>query len=320
MNYRTLADLNCAAARLAARVTPRPDLIVGIPRSGLLAANLVALHLNCPLTDLEGYLQGRVLSSGGRLSYNRPAPISSRVVLVVDDSLASGNAMRRAREVIAARVHSDDVRYSAVFISPGKEHMVDYFGERCPLPRVFEWNVMHHSILENACVDMDGVLCRDPTDVENDDGENYRRFLTTAEPLFRPTVPIACIVTARLEKYRPETEAWLETHDVRYRQLIMLDLPSAQERRRLGCHAKFKAEVYRKAQHTLFIESSYTQAQEIARLSRRPVIAIDRNCLVFPPASTFAIEICKKVGRALGRRTRVIGQRARSWLLQWTSY
>ena len=53
----------------------------------------------------------------------------------------------------------------------------------------------------------------------------------------------------------------------------MLDLPSADERRRLNCHAKFKAEQYQKLQDTvLFVESEETQAKEIALLTGKQVI------------------------------------------------
>ena len=47
---------------------------------------------------------------------------------------------------------------------------------------------------------------------------------------------INTIVTSRLEKYREPTEKWLKDHGVKYKQLIMLDLPSAEERRKQGCH------------------------------------------------------------------------------------
>ncbi len=31
-------------------------------------------------------------------------------------------------------------------------------------PRIFEWNVLHHpGILKDACLDIDGVLCHDPS-------------------------------------------------------------------------------------------------------------------------------------------------------------
>ena len=84
------------------------------------------------------------------------------------------------------------------------------------MPRVFEWNLMHGTVLANSCVDIDGVLCLDPTDEENDDGECYARFLRDTPALLLPTAPVAWLVTSRLEKYRKQTAEWLARHEVRY--------------------------------------------------------------------------------------------------------
>ena len=93
------------------------------------------------------------------------------------------------------------------------------------LPRIFEWNVMHHHLLVSSCIDIDGVLCRDPTEAENDDGAAYERFLDTVPAREVPEAPLGWLVTCRLEKYREQTEAWLNRHAIRYRELVMLDLP-----------------------------------------------------------------------------------------------
>ena len=115
---------------------------------------------------------------------------------------------------------------------------------------------MHHNVLPRCCVDIDGVLCIDPTEEENDDDANYRRFLLEAKPLWTPSYEVGWLVTSRLEKWRKPTEKWLAQQGVRYRELVMLDLPSREARIQSGCHARFKAEVYRNTPAVLFIESS----------------------------------------------------------------
>ena len=77
--------------------------------------------------------------------------------------------------------------------------MVDIYFEICHMPRVFEWNYMHSWVLQYCCVDIDGVLCEDPSFFENDDGKRYRKFLLHAQPKLVPTKKIGYIVTARLE-------------------------------------------------------------------------------------------------------------------------
>ena len=75
MNYRSINDLNKTIIDNLYLLPRDIDLIVGVPRSGLLAANLLALYLNLPMTDVKGLLEGRTISSGKRyqkgLQYTR---------------------------------------------------------------------------------------------------------------------------------------------------------------------------------------------------------------------------------------------------------
>ena len=247
MNYRSIADMNDAIVRNLHRLPRDIDLVVGIPRSGLIAANFFSLATNIPMTDLDGFLAGRTFSSGvtkRRAALDREIP-EMRKVLVLDDSINGGAAMRDAREKVAASGSKAQVIFSAVYGSYARYEETDFIFEVVPWPRLFQWNFMHHKYLERSCVDIDGVLCLDPTHEENDDGPAYARFLTEARPLYSPTRRIGYLVTSRLEKYRAETEAWLASQGIAYDRLVMLDLPSKQERQRLGAHGRFKAEFYR---------------------------------------------------------------------------
>jgi orotate phosphoribosyltransferase len=114
---------------------------------------------------------------------------------------------------------------------------VDFYSKLVDHPRCFEWNIMHHAFLERSCIDLDGILCKDPTNDENDDGQNYRHFLINVEPLLRPSVEIGWIVTCRLEKYRKLTEEWLRKHSIKYKNLVMMNLPDKATRVALGNHA-----------------------------------------------------------------------------------
>ena len=66
MNYKSLADLNDDVACWIQKMPTDFDIIVGIPRSGLLVANLISLHFNIPLTDVENLLQGLLIGGGLR--------------------------------------------------------------------------------------------------------------------------------------------------------------------------------------------------------------------------------------------------------------
>ena len=283
MYYRNVSDLNKIILQRL-NVLPRDfDLIVGIPRSGMLPANLLALYLNRPYTDINSFLNGHIYKAGARGSFFDIKDFKK--ILVVDDSIASGSAMTKCRESLKHMTDGFEISYCAIYVIPGKEKSVDYYFEVVPLPRYFQWNILNHSTLEKACFDIDGVLCIDPTDEQNDDGEKYLDFILNAPPLFIPGVRIGTIVTSRLEKYRKETEIWLEKNNVKYNNLVLLDLPDKEARMKANSHAVHKANTYKSKSYVLFVESSLSQAIEINRITKKPVLCTENFEMIFDSES-----------------------------------
>jgi uncharacterized HAD superfamily protein/hypoxanthine phosphoribosyltransferase len=279
MNYRGISDLNNIILKQLSILPRDIDLIVGIPRSGMLPANLLALYLNKPYTDIDSFMNGHIYKAGARGQFIRSTEYTK--ILVVDDSVASGSALNECRERLR---HLEDrfvIEYCGIYVAPGKERSVDYYFEVVSLPRYFQWNIFNHTSLEKACFDIDGVLCVDPRPEENDDGDRYKQFLLTAAPLFLPGARIGTLVTSRLEKYRYETETWLRENGVSYDRLIMLDLPDMAARQQTNSHAIHKAKAYASGPHTLFVESDPGQAAEINRQTKKPVFCTDRFEMVY---------------------------------------
>lgn len=162
--------------------------------------------------------------------------------------------------------------------------------------------------MARACLDIDGVLCLDPTKDENDDGARYEAFLSSARPHLVPTVPVGTLVTSRLEKYRSQTEDWLGRNGVEFGELRMLDLPNAEERRRQRIHGSFKAEVYAgKRDAILFIESDEHQAQKISQLSGKAVICTNTMRLYRNSLMTESRRTLDTVLRKIRRRLPSVG-------------
>ncbi|MFK8184202.1 MAG: phosphoribosyltransferase family protein [Phormidesmis sp.] len=301
-HYRSVEDLNRHISNNLAKNPPDIDLIVGMPRSGLLAANLLALHLNCLLTDLEGFLSGKLLETGFRLRGETNSFDDCKRVLILEDSIYSGRSIREIKARVREKKIEKEIFYGAVFVLPESKNLVDFYYDICPLPRLFEWNFMHHDLLTKSCVDLDGVLCRDPNEEENDDAENYIHFLQTVEPYLRPTVQLGRIVTNRLEKYRSYTEAWLKEHRIEYGELIMLDLPSKQARIEANCYATHKAKAYVDSESVLFVESSELQSREISRISGKSVFCTDIRKMINPSLVT------RNRGRLMKRFREALGK------------
>jgi orotate phosphoribosyltransferase len=292
VNFRSIAQLSDQLLHWSYRLPRDIEAVVGVPRSGLLAANILALYLNVPLTDVDGLLSGRCFEMGT----TRPKPFKGRgdtasahafldtprTVLVVDDSLLSGRTMRRVRETIEAAGLPHQVRYSAVYVFPGKHEIVDHYCEALNGPRVFEWNVLHGNLLPQFCMVLEGVLCRQPRPEETSDSGQHQSIIRDSPPHLVPSNEVGWIVTDRSEAYRAETEAWLQTHGIRYRNLVMAD-PVARDRpERLGTGSAFKADVYRSTDASLFLESSFRHALEISRLTGRHVLCTESMQLFHP--------------------------------------
>lgn len=275
MDFLNVADL-WRTLLLNRRKLPRDiDLVVGIPRSGMFPATMLATQLNLPMTDLDGLVANRILGHGSTKSAPdvERARAADRTVLVIDDTVGSGGAFRQAR--VALEGVPGKIVFCAVYAAVARHPDVDIVLKKVDHAPLCQWNLMHHAVLSNACVDMDGVLCRNPELHEDDDGKAYRTFLETAEKLHATSGEIGWLVTSRRARYRAETEAWLAKHDVRYRSLIMAETEDD--------HAQspdYKARVYIQTGAELFIESEAEDAARIFELSQRPVLCIATQSMV----------------------------------------
>jgi uncharacterized HAD superfamily protein len=212
----------------------------------------------------------------GGVSWTAGAPLR---ILVVDDSSNSGESMRRARRFIAGQpsLRGSTIKYLAIYASREAISDLDMHFQIVDQPRIFEWNFMHHDHAQNFLFDLDGVLCEDGPPESSESMSVYIDHLVNARPKIIPTLKIGAIVTSRLERYREQTETWLKKYGVSYRYLIMTNLPTAEERRRLSMHGKFKADVYGKLGGSLFVESEAWQAREIALITGKAVYNLENS-------------------------------------------
>lgn len=274
INYKTYAQLATDIRRVAHRIPKDIDLVVGIPRSGMIPAHMIGTFLNIPVASLNEFIAG-VSPLNGERPLRKSVSVPRRI-LVVDDTASSGAALAKVRAVLAESGRNEvEYVFFAAYVTAESVPLVDLYAEVLAHPRMFQWNYLNHEMLGRACVDIDGVLCNDPSDAENDDGERYLEFIRGAKPLYVPWFPVKALVTSRLEKYRKPTEEWLAANGVKYERLYMLDLPDKETRIRTAAHGAFKAETYEAlSECVLFIESQRNQAVEIFRRTGKPVICV----------------------------------------------
>ena len=274
MIYKSYSDLSYTIRRNLWKVPQDIDLIVGIPRSGMIAALMLSelMHRRC--ATLDEFLASRVMSCGGRESLMIGGAAGR--VLVVDDTVNRGRAMRQARRRLSYLQTVCDITFACVYAEgAGATEMVDVFledihrdGETAYL---YEWNILHHYPRHTLASmwDIDGVMCQEPPD--DRDVESYECYLEHAVPMVVPTTPVGAVVTYRLEKYRGVTERWLQAHGVEYRDLVMFPADSREQRASMAYPGRWKAHIFKKSEWArLFVESSHDQAVRIAELSGKP--------------------------------------------------
>jgi hypoxanthine phosphoribosyltransferase len=259
----------------------RYDLIIGVPRSGMFVASIVALKLGKALTTPDLLQRGEYWHSNQ--VKEKLVLDSTSHALIVDDAMDTGRAMARAVDAIRAANSGIEFSRASLIVRDESKSMVDLYYKVIPPPRTYEWNILHRKIASHfghgrLAVDLDGVLCANCPVGVDDDELAYLEWLPNARPYLIPAFEIDDIVTCRLEKYRPQTEAWLQEHGVRYKELHMWDLPAKSERR--GRFARHKISSLLQIKPDMFWESDWDQSQTIWNKTRIPTLCIDNMTLL----------------------------------------
>ncbi|WP_231743663.1 phosphoribosyltransferase [Stieleria neptunia] len=276
--FVTARDFQQDILRLAGMVPNDIGLIVGVARSGMSVASMLAMYLHLPMAAIR-QTQGDVVhvGNGWRLNESKHAIKKTRA-LVVDDTVMTGNSLKAIRPVMDREF--PEATTAAVYVNPSANVKPDIHVVDLPWPHLLEWNLFNSVMSPNTACDFDGILCRDCSPEQDDDGERYLDFIRNAKPLYVPRKePVPLIVTARIAKYRKPTEAWLRRHGMRWYKLVMHPAKTLAERNRDDI-AAYKARHYSEwlETHTpnpapaMFIESDDRQARAIARNAKRLVV------------------------------------------------
>lgn len=247
--------------------------IVGVPRSGMFPASIIALHLSVPLYSICNneiiLLNSESCYGGNRMNFYKEK--NTTKLLVIDDSSCTGTAAKGIKE----RFNLDIATCYATIKS---KNIVDFYGELYETPHIFEWNFFDSHFIEESFFDIDGVMSPNvPIEICIDE-ERYIKWIKEVDPIFK-NIPmlrnIKHIITGRLEKYRNITEEWLDKHSIKYKTLTMF--PSELESVRNSDHVNqvgmFKAEHFMKDKNaTMFIESEIGEAKIIKDISKKNVI------------------------------------------------
>ena len=283
MNYQSYADMANVIRRNLWKVPTDVSLIVGVPRSGMIAALMIAELLNKPCASLcpSGFIS---MSRGGTREMMSHSQQYGKILLV-EDVVNTGDSMARALQ--AFRDHHPGGYPQALTLAVYAEginakQMVDIYLQdnyRADDPDWFyEWNLLHHSKSDRCIWDIDGLLCKNPPDDRNTAA--YEQYISDPVPMVIPTYPVGGFITYRLNCYRSVTKDWLERMGVKYKELFMFPGDSRDERNAKMSPAIFKARIYAAlSQYALLIESEEWQAEEIHIMSGKPVYCYESGIM-----------------------------------------
>jgi hypoxanthine phosphoribosyltransferase len=281
----TTARLMEDTARLCSHLPGDIDLVLGIARSGLIPAVYIATMLHRPVWTVGTFAerpQEIVPCGGGWRMYGleQPEHPEPAKALIVDDTAWHGIAIQRTRELARRRWPHARIATAVVYAHP-QVPILDYVACSLSGSHLLEWNLFNTSHADpampgNGCgTALDGILCRQFTAEENDDGPRYLAALRMMPVLQRPNrAALPFIATARLEQYREETEAWLARAGIRYGELIMGPWATRAERDAAYPDnvVQLKVEAIRRHKVHLFIESDPAQAALIREVSGAAVL------------------------------------------------
>jgi len=291
MNFKTYADLSKDVKLNLHQIKKENfDLIVGIPRSGMIPAYMIALSLNLNCTTIQAYLNNDKLKHGQtrQVAKGISFPWEAKKVLVVDDSIATGNSLAALKESIPPELMKK-LTFLAFYSSKPVRSEVDMLIAHVPNPRVFEWNIFHHPMLGDALLEMEGILCKAPLLEQTKTEEAYLDYINNVESFIIPNHKIHSIVTRRNEKYREQTEAWLKKSDVAYDNLIMDSSPINGKMVNTDTNYRLKVLHYKKSDTKLFFESEPSEARKLCKLAAKAVYCVANNRMYNPQLLDYII-------------------------------
>lgn len=288
IHFKSYADLNSDVNKNFEKISGDWDLVVGIPRSGMIPAYIISLALNVDCTDIASLVSNLPLKRGVTrdLKKNITHPWDAEKILLVDDSILSGESLRKEMESIPVFL-KNRVTTLAIYSNKLVRKDIDIVLEFVPLPRVFEWNIFHHKIVEGACISLEGVISVDKV--------NNKSLI---KPRYLPSGKIHTIVSCRPESQREQVVSWLGMYGVSFSNLVMVSDDVGFDSLDDFSKSKIKSDTFQSSSAFLYIEGNPEQAKMISKESNKPVYC-QASSQVYNPGASFEYKEMKSLSKLL---------------------
>lgn len=241
------------------------DVVVGVARSGMLPASIIATNLHIPLFSCD-LKNNRVLPCGyGYRSSN--LEIEPKHILIVEDTIMNGFSIKKATDIVRNHFASSKISDFVVYVNPEQPYVPTVLASFLNPPHLLEWNFFNSYYISISAVDFDGILCYEGRDTKRGP------YNIDERPLYVPRfTKVPLIVTGRPSCMREESESWLAKHKIQYGKLVMWE-GSMDDWYNTSMISKFKADVYSRMENLkFFVESCPIQARDIHQLSGKVTV------------------------------------------------
>lgn len=268
------------------------DGVIAVPRSGVIPAIIIAMYFHIPLTTVDIFLNSKApyeafTSFGGGLRFYQTIKKDKELkkFLVIDDTYASGNSMKKTKEKL--KNFNYDFVYSSMYLEGKKEDGILCLKDLSDLKSIskigfnlYEWNIFCHFLEHKFLFDIDGFIFYEPPLDTNI--EKYEAYIKN--PILKHKVidtgnlPID-FLTYRLVKYQKETIESLVSNGINVGKIYMYNAQTIEERNKIPSYL-FKASFYKSHdEYLLYVESDDYQAKMIHNISGKPVFSVEKNCI-----------------------------------------
>ena len=231
------------------------DLVVGIDRSGMIIALMIANYLHKKVVSFDEFIDD---------NFNID---NIKNVLITDDIISKGIAITQTKNKIklSDKLNSLNIKFLAVYSCTQDVKVSDVvMGYNNTW---FQFCLFYNGSMSNVSMyQIQGNLCRKPTQEEMQNEEKYLDYINNVKPYQRPNARnYSCIITNRPEKYRKQTQEWLKKYNYRYNKLIMIP-------QNISDKIKYKGQIYKNSSEKLYISNDEKQSIEINKISNKQVL------------------------------------------------
>ena len=232
------------------------DLIVGIDRSGMIIALMIANYLHKKVVSFDEFIDD---------NFNID---NIKNVLITQDSTANGKRINEIKNQIKlSNKFYLNIKYIIIYyvnkniLNDINNIALEHFQSSDLMELNFIFNQFNLTMYQ-----IQGNLCRKPTQEEIQNQEKYLDYINNVKPYQRPNKQIiSCIITNRPEKYRKQTQEWLKKYNYRYNKLIMMP-------QNINDKIKYKGQIYKNSSEELYISNDEKESIEINKISNKQVL------------------------------------------------